>query len=213
MASPAAPRWRRRKEARPSEIVEAALACFAEKGFAATRLDDIAARAGVTRGTLYLYFPSKEDLFKEVVRQAVVPILASREREIARADQPVAEQLQRFILSIPKALAGSPLPAIPRIIVAEAQNFPELAEFYFNEVLSRARRNLRALLRRGVKRGEFRKVDIDHVFYCIVGPIAASVIWRAIFGRFDADAPDIAAVCRAHAELLVRGLAAEGGKR
>jgi AcrR family transcriptional regulator len=213
MASTAAPRWRRRKEARPSEIVEAALACFAEKGFAATRLDDIAARAGITRGTLYLYFTSKEELFKEVVRQAVLPILASRERQFARTDQPASEQLQRFLLSIPEALAGSPLPAIPKIIVAEAQNFPELAEFYFNEVLSRARRNLKAVLRRGVKRGEFRKIDIDHVFYCVVGPIAASVIWRNIFGRFDPDAPDIASVCRAHAELLVRGLVAPGGKQ
>ena len=214
MASQATPRWRRRKEARPTEIVEAALACFAAKGFAATRLDDIAARAGITRGTLYLYFPSKEELFKEVVRLAIVPMLAVREQESARDDQPVAEQLKRFILSFPKSLSaspvGSPVPAIPKIIVAESQNFPELAEFYFNEVLSRARRHLTSLLRRGVKRGEFRKIDVDHVFFSVVGPIVASVLWRSIFGRFDPNAPDIVAVCRAHAELLVRGLAPDG---
>ena len=208
MATRAVPRWRRRKEARPSEIIEAALACFAAKGFAATRLDDIAARAGVTRGTLYLYFTGKEELFKEVVRQAVLPLLALREREIARPDQSATEQLRGFLLSIPQTLTGSPLPAIPKIIVAEAQNFPELAEFYFNEVMSRARSNLKALLRRGVQRGEFRKVDIDHVFYCTVGPIAASVIWRHVFGKVDPEPPDIAAVCRAQADLLLNGLAA-----
>ena len=98
------PRWRRRKEARPSEIIEAALASFSEKGFAATRLDDIAARAGVTRGTLYLYFPSKEELFKEVVRQSLLPALKARERMMARSDITVAD--------IPWA-AGAPHP-IPR---------------------------------------------------------------------------------------------------
>src|SRR5262249_42814230 len=101
-----APRWRRRKEARPSEIIEAPLSCFAEKGFAAPGPDAIAARAGVTRGTLYLYFTSKEELFKEVVRQSILPVLASRERQMSRADQPVAEQLRAFLRSIPQALTG-----------------------------------------------------------------------------------------------------------
>lgn len=210
MAAAPRPRWRRRKEARPSEIIEAALASFSEKGFAATRLDDIAARAGVTRGTLYLYFPSKEELFKEVVRQSVLPILVSRERLIARSEQKVADQLRSFILSIPAALTGSPLPAIPKIIISESRNFPELAEFYFNEVLARARHNIAALLRRGVRNGEFRALDIDTAIYCVAGPMAAAILWRSVFGPFDPKAPDLAAVCRTHADLLLRGLAATG---
>ena len=92
-------RWRRRKDARPSEIIAAALESFAESGFAATRLDDIAARAGVTRGTLYLYFPSKEDLFKAVVRQSIVPILAHAEGMLSGSTEPTADLLTRLILS------------------------------------------------------------------------------------------------------------------
>jgi AcrR family transcriptional regulator len=202
------PRWRRRKEARPTEILEAALACFAEKGFAATKLDDVAARAGITRGTLYLYFTSKEELFKAVVRQSVLPILAGRERMQARADLPVAEQLRAFILSIPAQITGTPLPAIPKIIIAESRNFPDLAEFYFAEVLSRLRRSIRALLRRGVRAGEFRKIDIDQVFYCTIGPLIAAILWRSVFAAFDKHAPDPGLVARAHADLLLRGLAA-----
>src|ERR1700752_2877544 len=96
-----APRWRRRKEDRPAEIITAALASFAERGFAATRLDDIAERAGVTRGTLYLYFPSKEELFKAVVRQSIVPIIARGEAMVAQSHEPAAALLSKLLLSIP----------------------------------------------------------------------------------------------------------------
>jgi AcrR family transcriptional regulator len=134
-ARPKGPRWRRRKEERPAEIVAAALESFAERGFAATRLDDIAARAGVTRGTLYLYFSSKEDLFKAVVRQSIVPVIA-----------------------------------------------------------------------RGVERGEFRPLDMDHVFYCVVGPVLLTMLWKHSFEPYDGKRLDAEALCRAHLDLLLHGM-------
>jgi AcrR family transcriptional regulator len=207
----ARPRWRRRKEARPSEIIEAALESFAERGFAATRLDDVAARAGVTRGTLYLYFPSKEELFKAMVRQTILPVFAERSAMIAHSTRPTPELLRELIEGVPAVLTAARVAAIPKLIIAEARNFPDLAEFYFAEVVSLARRRIRALIRRGIARGEFRPVDVDHVFYCIVSPVLMTALWRQTFGPWDRKAPDLAALCRTHADLLLHGLSAERG--
>src|SRR5580700_10894247 len=121
-------RWRRRKDARPGEIVAASLACFAERGFAATRLEDVARRAGVTKGTLYLYFPNKEELFEAVVRQALVPNIERGEALLDEAGEPAALLLERLMRSWAE-LALSPAGAIPKIIISEAGNFPELARF------------------------------------------------------------------------------------
>ncbi|MBX6323700.1 MAG: helix-turn-helix transcriptional regulator [Rhodospirillaceae bacterium] len=184
----------------------AALDCFAERGFAATRLDDIAARAGVTKGTLYLYFPSKKELFKAVVRQFLVPLLDSRETEDADPGVTSAELIRRLLLSVPETLAGSPVAAIPRLLLAEAHNFPDLARFYFEEVPLRARRRVARLVRRGMERGEFRAIDPDHAFYCAVSPLIMTVLWRSVFGPFDPEAPDLAAVARAQSDILLNGL-------
>lgn len=200
------PKWRRRKDSRPSEIIEAALASFAERGFAATRLEDIAARAGITRGTLYLYFPSKEELFKAMVRQLIVPVFTRREEIIAHSSDSTADLLAGLISSVPDIFDGSHIAAIPKLVIAEARNFPDLARFYFDEVPSRARRQIKALIRRGIERGEFRRVDVDHVFYCVVAPIFMTVLWQHVFGSFDKEGPDLRALCRAHVDLLLRGL-------
>src|SRR5437016_10835727 len=122
-------RWRRRKDARPAEILTAALACFAERGFAATRLDDVALRAGVTKGTLYLYFQNKEELFKAVVRQELLPNIARAEAIVGDATEPAAFLLERLIKSFAEVIS-SPVSAIPKLVLAEAGNFPDLARFY-----------------------------------------------------------------------------------
>ena len=129
-------RWRRRKEVRPKEILAAALALFAERGFAATRLDDVALCAGITKGTLYLYFPNKEELFEAVVRQALVPNLERGEALLDEADAPAALMLERLMRNWAE-LALSPAGAIPKIIISEAGNFPELARFYREVVVDR----------------------------------------------------------------------------
>ncbi len=207
------PRWRRRKAARPAEIIAAALACFVERGFAATRLDDIAERAGVTRGTLYLYFPSKEELFKAAVRELIVPIIARGEAMVARSPEPSAELLGKLVMMIPREIASAPASAIPKLVIAEARNFPDLAQFYLDEVVRRGRRLVKAIVGRGIERGEFRAVDRDHVFYCVVAPILLTMLWKHSLEPFDGKRLDAQALGRAHLDLLLHGLLKPGGGR
>jgi AcrR family transcriptional regulator len=201
-------RWRRRKEARPAEIVEAALACFNERGFAATRLEEVAARAGVTKGTIYLYFPSKEDLFKEAVRGALVPNIERLEAQLA---EPVAATvlLQHLVMTW-GAVVASPLSVIPKLVIAEAGNFPDLARFYLDTVVHRARDLVAAILRRGIEQGEFRPVDVNHVVYCVIGPLLFTVLWKHSLGPHDDQPLDTSAVFRAHVDLLLHGLQTQG---
>jgi AcrR family transcriptional regulator len=201
-------RWRRRKEARPSEIGAAALECFAERGFAACSLDAIAARAGVTKGTLYLYFRNKEDLLKEVVRQALLPRIAAFEAQ-ARSSDPAAVQLERIIATWPAVVATPFLGAIPKLVIAEAGNFPDLCRFYLDEVIGRARRLIVGILRRGMRRGEFRRLDPEVAFFTVIAPLLIAVLWKQTFERHDKKPLDIGALCRTHASILLAGLARE----
>jgi AcrR family transcriptional regulator len=208
-ASPGSPtRWRRRKEARPDEILAAALEGFAERGFAATRLEDVAARAGISKGTLYLYFKGKEELFKAVVREALLPNLARIEAMVATFEGPSAQLLERLLLTI-AGLAGSRAGAIPKLVIAEAGNFPDLARFYLDEVIHRGLRLIGAILRRGIERGEFRAVDVDHTVFCVIAPMLIAVLWKNSFeAHADAAPLDAQTLARAHLDLLLRGLAA-----
>jgi AcrR family transcriptional regulator len=201
-----AARWQRRKAARPGEIAAAALHCFAERGFAAASLDEIAARAGVTKGTLYLYFPHKEALFKEVIRRALVPRIAGFEQAVRR-DDPAAHQLAQFFAAWPGIAANPELGIIPKLMVAEAGNFPELAAYYLRAVIARARRLVLAILNRGMARGEFRRIDADAAFFSVVAPLIVALLWRHSFERHDKKPLDVAALCRTHASILLDGLA------
>jgi AcrR family transcriptional regulator len=201
-------RWRRRKEARPQEILAAALALFAERGFAAARLDDVALRAGVTKGTLYLYFPNKEELFQAVVRQALVPHIEWGESLLDKPDEPATLLLERLMRSWAE-LAQSPAGAIPKIIISEAGNFPELARFYREEVIDSGLELMRRVLRLGVERGEFRSPDdLDNTVRCICAPIVLAMLWRHSLGRheqMEGFEPD--AICTAQLKLALDGLA------
>jgi AcrR family transcriptional regulator len=199
------PRWQRRKADRPGEILTAALDCFAERGVAATRMEDVAKRAGVTKGTLYLYFPTKEELFKAVVRAELVPAVGMLEAAAAEP-APAAEVLRRLVAVWAEHVVGSKFSVLPKLVLAEVGNFPELGKFYLDEVIRRARRLLSEVVRRGIESGEFRAVDVDQVFYCVVGPLLLSVLWRHSFERFDDRPLDAAALCRAHLDLLLNGL-------
>jgi AcrR family transcriptional regulator len=207
MQGPSPPRWRRRKEARPDEILAAALASFAERGFAATRLEDVAARAGVSKGTLYLYFPGKEELFEAVVRARLLPNLERLEALLASFEGPSAALLERLLLTMAEVV-GSQLGAIPKLVIAEAGNFPELARFYLNEVVRRGLRLIGAILRRGIARGEFRAVDVDHTVFCVIAPMLIAALWKNSLEPHDAAPLDAQALARAHLDLLLRGLEA-----
>jgi AcrR family transcriptional regulator len=198
-------RWRRRKQARPREILAAALACFKERGFAGTRLEDVAARAGVTKGTIYLYFPSKEDLFKAVVRGELVPNIDHLEAALAEP-APAAAQLERLFGFWAETIAPSPLSVIPKIVLAEAGNFPELARFFLKTAPHRVLRLVASILRQGIARGEFRPVDVEHVAYCVIGPLVFSLLWQHSLGPHDDRPLDVQAVSRAHLDLILHGL-------
>jgi AcrR family transcriptional regulator len=198
-------RWRRRKEARPDEILAAALASFAERGFAATRLEDVAARAGISKGTLYLYFKGKEDLFEAVVRATLVPNIERLEALTATFDGPSAQLLERLLLTVARVVE-SKVGAIPKLVVAEAGNFPELARFYLDEVVHRGLRLIGSILRRGIRRGEFRPLDVEHAAFCVFGPILLAALWKNSLEPYD-DAPlDAQALARVQLDLLLRGL-------
>jgi AcrR family transcriptional regulator len=206
-----AARWRRRKEARPGEIEAAALECFAERGFAACSLDEIAARAGVTKGTLYLYFRSKEDLFKAVVRGALVPRIVAL-TEALSPKEPARAQLERLLAAWPALFTIPHLSAVPKLIIAEAGNFPELARFYLDEVIGRGRAAITAILRRGMRRGEFRRVDPDMAFLTLISPVLIAMVWKLTFERHDGKPLDIEALARTHRSILLDGLLAEREK-
>jgi AcrR family transcriptional regulator len=206
MTAPRQPRWQRRKEARPAEIVSAALEVFAERGFAAARLDEVAARAGISKGTLYLYFPSKEDLFKAVVREAVLPRIAWVEDIAAHWDGPAPALLERILVGIGSGLANTPAGIVPKLVIAEAGNFPDLARFYFDEVIRRGLALLERVLARGMERGEFRPMDPEHAARVIVAPNVVLALWRSTFERFDGKPLDVEGHLRAEVAILIDGL-------
>ncbi|PWC93541.1 TetR/AcrR family transcriptional regulator [Azospirillum sp. TSO5] len=206
------PRWRRRKEARPQEIVAAAMDVFAERGFAAARLEEVAARAGVSKGTLYLYFPSKDELFKAVIRAAILPNLQQAEALVAAAGGPCFPVLERLLRMVARLIATTRMAVIPRLVIAEAGNFPELAAFYHREVIRRGFGVLAALLRRGIDSGEFRPVEVDPTVRLIVAPLLMSAVWRTSLDGVDGEPPlDVAALMEIHIDNLRRVLLRDTG--
>jgi len=210
--SPAPTRWQRRKESRPQELTAAALALFVEKGFAATRLEEVAARAGVSKGTLYLYFDSKEALFKAVVREGLVPLLEAGETLIAGSSLPAEALFRAIVQRWWDLVASNPLGGIPKLIFAEARNFPELARFYAEEVIERAKRLLAAALRRGVERGEFRPFDADDLVQVVFSPLMMRLVWKHSLGCCGVSGGADEVFLREYTELMLRGLRADPKK-
>ena len=175
------PRWARRKDARPEEIIAAALELFVERGYASTRLEDVAARAGVSKGTLYLYFANKEDLFKAVVRGNILPVLQHGEVLVKNFSGSSAELVRQLVRGWWELTGSSKIAGIPKLVIAEAGNFPDLAKFYYDEVISRALTMFRGVLRRGTAAGEFREVDIDHLVHVALAPLVMLAVWRHSF--------------------------------
>jgi AcrR family transcriptional regulator len=202
-------RFRRRKDARPGELVAAALDCFAEWGFAATKLDDIAAKAGVSKGTVYLYFPSKEELFKAVVRETILPNIVRAEALLANPGISCAEQLRRLIDFITGRMATSPVGIIPKLVITEAGNFPDLARFYLDTVVHRGFALIGRIIQRGIESGEFRDVDVPHTTFCVIAPVLLTALWRHSLGRYEPDALNPETLWHTHVDLLVRGLLRE----
>lgn len=197
---------KRRKEARPSELLTAALGLFVEKGFAATRLEDVAARAGVSKGTLYLYFESKEALFKTVIQEGIVPVIAQGEAIVAQHEGSSFELLNKLLDNFWRKIGQTDFAGIPKLIVAEARNFPEIATFYYENVISRGRSMVGAALLRGMQSGEFRRLDVETTIDVIIAPILMLLIWRHSISCCQGIESDPASYLRIHMDLLRQGL-------
>ena len=200
------PRWRRRKDARPEEIISAALEVFADRGFAATKLEDVARRAGVTKGTIYLYFENKEALFKALIRQTIVPVIAQGE-ELAKSFPGSARELfERLVREYWRLVGETLLVGIPKLMMAEANNFPELARFYYEEVVTRGHRLMAGVLERGIKAGEFRPVNVAVATKLAMAPVMHAVIARRAFSACMPEGFDVASYLDTHIDLYLHGI-------
>lgn len=197
---------KRRKEARPGELLAAALDLFVARGYAATRLEDVAQQAGVSKGTLYLYFENKEALFKAVIREGILPVLAENEEIAARHEGSTFALLEKLLNNWWLRIGRTAYAGIPKLMVAEANNFPELAQFYYEQVISRCRALLGAALRRGMADGEFRSLDIEVAIDVIIAPILMLLIWRHSLASCAPREHDPQHYLQLHMDLLRQGL-------
>ena len=203
----ARPRWQRRKAARPAEIVTAALEVFVQRGFAAARLEEVARRAGVTKGTLYLYFKSKEALFKAVVRQTIVPAIAQGEALAQAFTGSARELLERLVREYWRLVGETALAGIPKLIIAEAANFPALTRFYYEEVVTRGHRLMAGVIERGIKNGEFRKVDVMIAAKLAMSPLMHATVVRRAFASCMPEGFDVGKYLDTHIDLYLHGIA------
>ena len=168
---PVSAKRERRKEARPGELLEAALDLFVEKGFAATRSEEVAARAGVSKGTLFLYFQSKEELFKAVVIENLAGRFTEWNREFDEYEGSTADMLRYCMRVWWERVGATKASGLTKLMMSEGRNFPELAEFYRREVVKPGHELLRRIVQRGIDRGEFAPVEVDLAIYTVIAPM------------------------------------------
>jgi AcrR family transcriptional regulator len=203
-------RWTRRKEARPAELMSAALDLFVERGFAATRLDEVAALAGVSKGTLYLYFSSKEELFKAVIRSGIVPLIERGERLLQEHRGSAADLLHEIVFNWWASVGTTKLGGIPKLMFSECRNFPEIGKFYYDEVISRGHLLVQAVLERGMKSGEFRQMDANYAMRVILAPMVYLLLWRHSFDFCDTKRVDAEKYLDQHLDMIINGLGPGG---
>ncbi|MBA2674580.1 TetR/AcrR family transcriptional regulator [Ramlibacter sp.] len=172
----------RRKENRPAELLDAALDLFVEKGFAATRAEEVAARAGVSKGTLFLYFPSKEELFKAVVRENISGRFKEWEQEFHAFEGTTIEMVRYCMRVWWERIGATRASGITKLIVSEARNFPDIAAFYQQEVIRPGTELVRGILQRGVDRGEFRPLDMEYAVFGIIAPMIFLIMMKHSLG-------------------------------
>ena len=200
------PRFRRRKEDRPQEITDAALAAFAENGYAATRVDDVAKRAGVSKGLLYLYFKTKEELFKAVIRSFVVPRIDALTVIIDGSELSSEDFLRGPFFEFAKTLPGSPVSVVVRLMVAEGPKHPDLLDYYWDNVVTRGLGAIGQLLERGVENGEFRRSIVNELPHLFIMPVVFSVIFKLLFEK---QALDTDKLIEAQIDLLIAHMKGE----
>jgi len=200
----------RRKEARPGELLEAALDLFVEKGFAATRSEEVAARAGVSKGTLFLYFPSKEELFKAVVVENLSGRFTEWNREFDAFEGSTTDMLRYCMRVWWERIGSTKVSGLAKLMLSEGRNFPELAEFYRLEVVRPGHSLLRRIVQRGIDSGEFAPVDVDLAIYAVIAPMMFLMLWQhsaaiCVDGESEIDPQKYLAL---QAEIVLNGLRA-----
>jgi AcrR family transcriptional regulator len=185
---------------RRGAIIEAALDEFVARGFTATRIDDIASRAGVAKGTIYLHFKDKESMFEELIRTALVPLIGRLHAPPAMGGGSVRDMIEGFARMFIQEVANTRRGDIVRLIIAEGPRFPSIADFYYREVVSRGMAGMRALIEIGIARGEIRQEGLTRFPQLVVAPAIVAVIWQGLFGR---HAPlDATEMLRVHLDLI-----------
>ncbi|MDP3170111.1 MAG: TetR/AcrR family transcriptional regulator [Polaromonas sp.] len=205
----------RRKEARPGELLDAALDLFVEKGFAATRAEEVAARAGVSKGTLFLYFQSKEELFKAVVRENISGRFKDWNAEFETFEGTAAEMLTYCMTTWWGQVGATRASGITKLMMSEAGNFPDINAFYQQEVIQPGQTLIRRIMQRGIDRGEFRPMDLDYAIYSVIAPMIFLVLSKHSAGTCgDPTLPGNAEkYLAAQVDIMLHGLSAPpGGK-
>jgi AcrR family transcriptional regulator len=201
-----AQKQRRAPAERPKEILEAAMELFVEKGFAGTRLDDVAERAGLSKAAIYLYFDDKLALFQGVIRQVVISKFDAIEGMVAAHRGPVAALIPAMLQFMASRIEETPLASIAKLVIAESRAFPEIGRFYLKEVIGRGIPMFEGLIRRGIAQGDFRDVDPVLTVRSIVGPMLLAILWKTVFEPIGAEKLDVRALARHHADLMLHAL-------
>ena len=194
-------RRRPSQDERRAAILAAALDVFAENGFAAARLDDVAQKAGVAKGTLYLYFPDKEALFEALLQGLVSPVLERIQALSADQTLPSGAVLGGILTLFQTEIIGTSRERLLRLIIAEGPRFPKIAEFYHREVISKGREIIRAIASRGYERGELPSDAMARFPQLFFAPLLTAVVWRSLFSRFDPL--DVNAMIECHRKLML----------
>lgn len=211
LTTPLAPARRtRRKEARPAELLGAATALFVEKGYAATRVEEVAALANVSKGTLFLYYPSKQALLKAVVRENIAGRFAEWQAELQDFEGSTPDLVRHAFAVWLERIANTHAGGIYKLLTSECCNFPELATFYLEEVVYPGNALVRRILERGIARGEFRPVNVDAAIHLIVTPMFSYIQWCYSMGMCYPESLGVSreAYFDMHVDNLLRGLAA-----
>jgi AcrR family transcriptional regulator len=201
----AEPRYQRRKADRPAEITQAAFETFAEAGYANARVEEVAKRAGVSKGLLYLYFKTKEELFKAVVRSVVLPKVDALLAEVDSDERSAEAFLRGPVRAFMQALPGSPLAVVVKLMLTEGSRHPDLVNFYWENVASRGLVALQRLIQRGVSNGEFRSTELQQFPHLVVAPVLMAVIFGLLFKDQELDTD---ALIDTHINILLEHLKA-----
>lgn len=204
------PRYRRRKEDRPAEITAAAFDAFAEKGYDGTRVDDVARRAGVSKGLLYLYFKTKEELFKAVIKGFITPKIEALKTEVESSDLSAEAFLRGPFLEFAKQIPKSPVRILVRLMIAEGPKHPDLVAYYWDNVVSVGLAALAQVIEKGVGDGEFRHSALDDFPHLLLSPVMFSVIWSIVFQ--SKQVLDTDKMLEGHIDMILRAIKIDHGQ-